>query len=96
MKIIDRTLAGLILLSAVSIISCKTQLNYISTEKIAPLEAPFDMPQLERPAFSNAVFDIADFGAKTGKEFNNCNASHLSTPGSLRCSCKYESCILVF
>jgi len=74
MKIIDRTLAGLILLSAVSIMSCKTQVNYISTEKIAPLEAPFDMPQLKRPVFFNAVFDITDFGAKADKEFNNAHA----------------------
>jgi polygalacturonase len=74
MKIINRTMAGLILLSAVSIISCKTQVNYISTEKIAPLEAPFEMPQLERPAFSNAVFDIIDFGAKAVKDFNNAGA----------------------
>jgi len=53
MKIINRTMAGLILLSAVIIISCKTQVNYISTEKIAPLEAPFEMPQLEKD-FNNA------------------------------------------
>lgn len=74
MKIIDRTLAGLILLSAVSIISCKKQVNYISTEKIAPLEAPFDMPQLKRPAFAQRVFDITDFGAKASKQFNNAEA----------------------
>lgn len=31
---------------------------------IAPIEAPFRMPQLDRPVFQDAVFPITDFGAK--------------------------------
>jgi len=36
---------------------------YISTEEIAPIKAPFDMPQLQRPVFPNRVFNIKDYGA---------------------------------
>ncbi|MCC6696463.1 MAG: glycoside hydrolase family 28 protein [Candidatus Hydrogenedentes bacterium] len=32
-------------------------------DAIAPIEAPFDMPQLARPAFPDVVFNITDFGA---------------------------------
>ena len=37
--------------------------SYVPTEPIAPLEAPFEMPELERPSFPDRVFDIRDFGA---------------------------------
>ena len=30
---------------------------------IAPIEAPFAMPQLERPTFADRTFDIRDYGA---------------------------------
>lgn len=30
---------------------------------IAPIKAPFDMPQLARPSFPNVTFDIRDYGA---------------------------------
>jgi polygalacturonase len=36
------------------------------TEPIEPIEAPFDMPALERPKIPSAVFDIRDFGAVEG------------------------------
>jgi len=32
---------------------------------IAPIEAPFEMPQLQRPAFADRTFDIRDYGAVT-------------------------------
>jgi polygalacturonase len=32
-------------------------------DTIEPIEAPFDMPQLERPVFPDRVFDIAAYGA---------------------------------
>ena len=37
--------------------------TYVPTEPIAPLLAPFEMPQLERPSFPDRVFDIRDYGA---------------------------------
>jgi polygalacturonase len=38
-------------------------ISYVPTEPIAPLEAPFEMPELERPSIPNRVLDIRDFGA---------------------------------
>jgi polygalacturonase len=38
-------------------------ISYVPTGPLAPLEAPFAMPELERPSFPNRVFDIRDFGA---------------------------------
>jgi polygalacturonase len=37
--------------------------HYVPSEPIAPLVAPFEMPQLERPTFPNRIFDIRDYGA---------------------------------
>jgi polygalacturonase len=48
--------------------------GYVSTEKIEPLNAPFEMPQLQRPVFPDAVFRIADFGANAAAHFNNADA----------------------
>ena len=31
--------------------------------EIAPIKAPFEMPQLKRPSFPDATFDIRDYGA---------------------------------
>ena len=33
-------------------------------DEIAPIEAPFDTPQLQRPVFPDQTFDIRDYGAK--------------------------------
>ena len=33
-------------------------------EQIAPIEAPFKMPQLQRPVFPDRTFSIVDYGAK--------------------------------
>jgi polygalacturonase len=38
-------------------------ISYVPTEPIAPLEAPFEMPELERPSIPNRVLDIRAFGA---------------------------------
>ena len=43
-------------------------------ETIAPIEAPFDMPQLERPMLPDAAFSITDFGAVPGGETKNTKA----------------------
>ncbi len=47
--------------------------------EIAPIEAPFPMPQLQRPIFPDRSFDIRDFGAKTrseDSEFMNTDVIH--------------------
>jgi len=46
-------------------VGCKgpPAVSFVSTDPIAPLEAPFEMPVLERPSFPDRVFDIRDFGA---------------------------------
>lgn len=33
-------------------------------QEIAPLNPPFEMPQLKRPTFSNKTFNVRDFGAR--------------------------------
>jgi polygalacturonase len=48
-------------------------------ESISPLNAPFEMAELERPEIPNQVFDIRDYGAKTVTEspdFKNTDAIH--------------------
>lgn len=44
---------------------------YDPTEPIAPIVAPFPMPQLQRPAFPGRVANIADHGAMPGGEVKN-------------------------
>ncbi len=44
---------------------------YDPTEPIAPIKAPFQMPQLQRPAFPARVVTIADHGALPGGEVKN-------------------------
>ena len=44
---------------------------YDPAEIIAPITAPFPMPQLQRPAFPNRVVSIADHGAVPGGEVKN-------------------------
>ncbi|QNN22729.1 glycoside hydrolase family 28 protein [Planctomycetales bacterium ZRK34] len=36
--------------------------------EIAPLNTPFDMPQLQRPKFADRTFNIRDYGAELGGE----------------------------
>ena len=38
---------------------------------IAPIDAPFAMPQLKRPVFADRTFSIADFGAVPGGQVKN-------------------------
>jgi polygalacturonase len=37
-------------------------------EEIAPIDAPFDMPQLERPDFPDQTFSVMDYGANADGE----------------------------
>ena len=43
-------------------------------EKIEPITAPFDMPQLKRPVFPNKTFNIKDYGAVEGGTVKNTDA----------------------
>jgi len=43
-------------------------------ETIAPIQAPFEMPRLERPRFPAAVFPITEFGAEPGGKVKNTEA----------------------
>lgn len=48
-------------------------------QKIAPIEAPFEMAELSRPAFPDTTFDIRDYGARPVAEdesFKNTDAIH--------------------
>jgi hypothetical protein len=51
-------------------LSCQSN-HTITSEVIAPIGAPFDMPQLTRPIIPERKFDIRDFGAKEGGVFKN-------------------------
>jgi len=55
---------GLLILafSCIAVDAAVVRLGAETTE-IAPIKAPFDMPQLKRPVFPERVFDINDFGA---------------------------------
>ncbi|MFO7974107.1 MAG: glycoside hydrolase family 28 protein [Candidatus Hydrogenedentota bacterium] len=44
------------------------------SDAIAPLDAPFRMPKLERPQFPDRVYDITDYGAKGDGETKNTDA----------------------
>lgn len=63
-------------LNSVSVVFA--QFNEVPSE-IASIEAPFEMPQLERPVFPDYTFDIRDFGAREigeNEKFNNATAIH--------------------
>ncbi len=49
-----------ILLNVDTVLAAQEQ--EVPTE-IAPIKAPFDMPQLKRPVFADRVFNIVDYGA---------------------------------
>jgi polygalacturonase/lysophospholipase L1-like esterase len=42
--------------------------------EIEPINAPFPMPQLQRPVFQNKAFDIKDYGAVEGGDIKNTEA----------------------
>lgn len=64
------------------IISCSTTLLAQvgeKTEEIAPLNAPFEMAELQRPIIPDQVFDIRNYGAQTiddSPDFKNTEAFH--------------------
>ena len=58
-----------------SIFSCTTViLQAQQREALAPIDAPFPMPQLSRPSFPDREFDIRDFGAVEGGRVKNTQA----------------------
>lgn len=60
--------------AALAFIFSAIALAYDPAEPIAPILAPFDMPQLQRPVFPYHVVNIADHGARPGGEFKNTTA----------------------
>jgi hypothetical protein len=67
---IKNFLLFLFLLLFISIIAVKgqdsTSVMDKAPEKIEPIKAPFNMPQLKRPVFPNHTFNIKDYGAVEG------------------------------
>jgi hypothetical protein len=61
----------LFILLTPNILACQANKYTITSEAIAPIVAPFEMPQLTRPIIPERKFDIRDFGAKEGGVFNN-------------------------
>lgn len=47
---------------------------HIDRNAIAPIRAPFDMPQLQRPTFPDRQVNILDYGAQPGGEVKNTEA----------------------
>ena len=45
-----------------------------AAETIAPISAPFEMPQLTRPAFPSAVYSITEYGAEPGGDTKSTEA----------------------
>jgi polygalacturonase len=57
------TVTAMIVLSAGTGCTGSPAGSFVPSETIAPLVAPFEMPELERPSFPAHVFDIRDYGA---------------------------------
>lgn len=54
--------------------ACAALAAYDPAEPIAPIKAPFDMPQLQRPAFPSRTFSVADHGAVADGKTKNTQA----------------------
>jgi polygalacturonase len=50
---------------------CAAAAAFAAVEPIAPISAPFPMPQLTRPVFAERVFNLLNFGAIEGGETKN-------------------------
>lgn len=59
--------AALVALCLGLIMPASAQITQVPSE-IARIEAPFDMPQLERPEIPDRTFDIRDYGASPGDD----------------------------
>ncbi|SKB46204.1 glycoside hydrolase family 28 protein [Alkalitalea saponilacus] len=83
MRLVQKSKFGLlsiILVTFFGTVAC-AQVKPVATipYEIAPIVAPFEMIQLERPTFPNRVFNIVDFGAKemgSDKSFKSTEAIH--------------------
>ena len=58
-------------LLAVFLVPALARATYDPLTPIAPIIAPFDMPQLQRPVFPDRVVNITDHGATPGGEVKN-------------------------
>jgi polygalacturonase len=54
--------------------TCQPNLLAILQDKITPIDAPFDMPQMKRPEIPSKQFDIRKFGAYEGGLIKNTQA----------------------
>ena len=61
----------LVALSLLSFVSSGIAVGQNAPREIAPIDAPFDMPQLERPEFPAQTFNIQDYGADPDGEDGN-------------------------
>jgi len=55
------TVVGVLLIASARLVAQETRPQ--PPAAIAPIKAPFEMPQLKRPSFPDRVFDIRDYGA---------------------------------
>lgn len=58
-------------LAAAFLVPAFARATYDPTTPIAPIVAPFEMPQLQRPVFPDRVVNITDHGAVPGGEVKN-------------------------
>ncbi len=65
-KILSLIVLGLLLAT-----SCRKEVGF---DRITPINAPFAMPQLQRPIFPNRAFDIRDYGAVADTMVKNTGA----------------------
>ena len=65
---------GFLYLSIGASLLALSAMGYNPSEPIAPIKAPFEMPQLQRPAFPDRSVSIVDFGAVQGGEVKNTEA----------------------
>src|SRR5690554_4494953 len=75
---ITRSFSALVIALFLNMEIAEAQIQNVPQE-IAPIVAPFDMPQLERPQIPDRTFDIQDFGAKKHSKnstFKNTDAFH--------------------
>ncbi|MBD3275153.1 MAG: glycoside hydrolase family 28 protein [Candidatus Marinimicrobia bacterium] len=81
----SKMLKKLSLFALIITLVCSTLSVHLSAQtsdvpkNIAPIDAPFEMPQLDRPDFPDQTFDIREYGAQSmnqDKNFKNTDAIH--------------------
>ena len=57
-----------------SVLATSMMMAWAGDDPIAPIDAPFEMPQLRRPVFTNQLYRIDTYGAVEGGEVKNTDA----------------------